>query len=338
MRSKRPLLASTLRMELTVHRNEGSSEPEIRVRPAPSLTDGLSDQPAADNGSTFHDGATTLPENVPRSRKPTSPGGFASTFEDIPTRSRAAADAEPAQSVLEETVRRGSDIEADANPNMPAQAPRPRRARRPGERTLIMTRRPKKSGSKRDWVFVVMLVAALGLTASMFLSRQAPAEEVVDTTAYDDPQYEDEQQPESFGTTLQPYKAKPAPHDPAADKPNPAPAQTESSISASTIQATELRSLPSGAEVIAGDAVVGSTPVRVARGNVEMMYTLRMPGHQPKIVRVGPQSPASIMVELTRVVSGVPTTPGVNRFGQLGQAAELPVDPPRPTAAPSVNP
>jgi len=204
-------------------------------------------------------------------------------------------------------VRRGSDISSNTLPNMQTQ--RPRRPRRPGERTLIMTRRDVKRSSKRDWLFVVMLVAALGLTASMFLSRQAPSEadEVVDASEYEEPQ--DEQQPDPFTTTLQPYKAKPAAR---ADK----PAQTESSISASTIQATELRSLPSGAEVVAGEAVVGSTPVRVARGSAEMTYTLRMPGHQPKVVRVGPQSPPSIMVELTRVVSGSAAPSGLG-LGQV---------------------
>ena len=266
LRSKRPLLASTLRMELTVRRNEGS-EPEISVRPSPSFTDG--EDPGSSGYPDAHAGSTTLSESAPRSRKPTAAGGYGGyspSFEDIPAppreRSTAARGgaAERPQPVLDETVRRGSDISSDSVPNMNTQ--RPRRPRRPGERTLIMTRRDPKRSSKRDWLFVVMLVAALGLTASMFLSRQTPAEseEVVDASEYEDPQ--DEQQPDPFATTLQPYKAKPAAR---ADRPAQ-PAQTESSISASTIQATELRSLPSGAEVVAGDAVVGSTPVRVAAG------------------------------------------------------------------------
>jgi hypothetical protein len=359
LRSKRPLLASTLRMELTVHTNEGS-EPQFSVRPSPSWSNGSDEDTQsvseAHGGTTFvdeHDGVKTLQEGAPRSRKPTAPGGFASTLQNIPVRSThrgehadeargggaQQANSDQPQPVLGETVRRGSDI--DSNPNL--NTPRPRRARRPGERTLIMTRRDKKRSSKRDWMFVVMLVAALGLTASMFLSRQAPADEVVDTSAYDDTQAQsdDEQQPDTFATRLAPYKAKPAP----ADKPTSgAPAQTgqsaqtESSISASSIQATELRSLPSGAEVVAGDAVVGSTPVRVARGSMEMTYTLRMPGHTPKVVRVGPQSPPSIMVELTRIVSGVPASAGLSHFGT--EPGHSPPEPPAdvPPAAASVKP
>jgi hypothetical protein len=209
-----------------------------------------------------------------------------------------------------DTLRRTHPNELDpatSSPSLSATGNRPRRPRRPGERTLIMTRRPKK-GSKRDWVFVVLLVAALGLTASMFLSQQTPAEEVVDAAAYEDPQYQEEAQDPFAPTTLRPWADK--------DKEKAAPAQRQSDTNALTareptaaansVQATELRSLPAGAEVVAGNAVVGSTPVRVARGSADMVYVLRLAGHESKVVRVGPNSPPSIMVELARLVPAAP--------------------------------
>ena len=87
--------------------------------------------------------------------------------------------------------------------------------------------RKVKTGSKRDWVFVVLLVAALGLTASMFLSQQSPAEEVVDTSAYEeDPQ---EAQDPFAPTTLRPWNA-----NANSDKDKAAPDQRQSDTSALT--------------------------------------------------------------------------------------------------------
>jgi hypothetical protein len=73
--------------------------------------------------------------------------------------------------------------------------------------------------------------------------------------------------------------------------------------------------MPAGAEVIAGNAVVGSTPVRVARGSTDMNYVLRLPGHESKTVRVGPHSPASILVELGPLAPAAPA-PNVNAPAQ----------------------
>jgi hypothetical protein len=200
-----------------------------------------------------------------------------------------------------DTARRTSDFGPGTSaPPLSSTGNRPRRPRRPGERTLIMTRRTKK-GSKRDWVFVVLLVAALGLTASMFLSQQAPAEEIVDAAAYEeDPQYQDEAQDPFAPTTLRPWAEKDKATPPRQSDTNALTAR-EPTVAANGVhgvQATELRSLPAGAEVVAGNAVVGSTPVRVARGSADMVYVLRLPGHESKVVRVGPNSPATIMVEL----------------------------------------
>ncbi|HET8940280.1 MAG TPA: hypothetical protein VFN67_42860 [Polyangiales bacterium] len=315
-RGARGALGSTLRMELTVQKNEGS-EPRIQVRPTGQLnhaelfdTDQNS-MDAPDGSSELRDGLNTLQQGPKRSRKPTQPG-FAPAFPDPSARplrgghgtlngAAAAAD----QRILEHTQRRGSDIDPGSlpprgsAPSMSTTGNRPRRPRRPGERTLIMTAR-KKSGSKRDWVFVVLLVAALGLTASMFLSQQSPAEEVVDAAAYeDDPQAQPDEQDPFAQTTLRPWKGQAA--DQKQSDTNALTAH-EPSPAANTIQATELRTQPSGAEVLAGDAVVGSTPVRVARGSTDMVYVLRLAGHESKVVRVGPHSPASILVELGRLV------------------------------------
>jgi hypothetical protein len=201
---------------------------------------------------------------------------------------------------LESTVRRGSDISPDARPSLP-----PRRARRPGERTLIVQRRRKSS--KRDWLFVVLLVGALGLSASMYLSYQNPSRDVVDPVAYDESQLDGEDEPNPFAdTTLQPWTGQtgqtgqPVTGEPAAPA-AAAPNKVESSISASSVLATELRSEPPGAEVSVGGAVVGTTPVRVARDGLAVEYTLRMAGYAPKSVQVGGQSPATIIVELLAI-------------------------------------
>jgi hypothetical protein len=313
-RGARGALGSTLRMELTVQKVEGA-EPRIQVR-APSqlnraeLFDTNQDTVDAPDGSNaLQDGLTTQQDGSKRSRKPTVPG-FAPAFPDPSARparpegaGRGASSSEDAR-VLEHTQRRGSDIDPssmpprNSSPSMSTTGNRPRRPRRPGERTLIMTAR-KKSGSKRDWVFVVLLVAALGLTASMFLSQQAPAEEVVDASAYEDDSQAppDEQDPVGV-TTLRPWKPQ-AQDDQKQSDTNAATARE--AAAANGIQATELRTQPSGAEVLAGDAVVGSTPVRVARGTTDMVYVLRLAGHESKVVRVGPHSPASILVELGRL-------------------------------------
>lgn len=311
-RTIRPALGSTLRMELTVQKGEGT-DPNVlghagRSDAAPG---GIPERPASSA------------ENFKRSRKLTTPG-FAPAFPDPSARparynTSGVGAADGGRIRFDETLRRGGEFEAPVRPSAgppsvsrmgttgSGNTQRLRRPPRPGERTLIMSRKVKH-GSKRDWVFVVLLVAALGLTASMFLSQQAPAEEVVDASAYDDdPQYQDEAQDPFAPTTLRPWNA--------GDKDKTVPGQRQSDTSALTarepssansIQATELRTQPSGAEVLAGNAVVGSTPVRVARGSTDMVYLLRLPGHESKIVRVGPHSQPTILVELAPLTPSAP--------------------------------
>jgi hypothetical protein len=323
-------------MELTVHKGEGSSEPQIELRSTAPL--GHAGRSGAASSSNF----PGEPENPKRTRKPTTPG-FAPAFPDpsAPRPSRfntngvggvgGVGPTGGGHVRFDETLRRGGDYEPPA-PSRPSSIPRsmattspsmspsgmsttgggntqrPRRPRRPGERTLIMQRKVK-TGSKRDWVFVVLLVAALGLTASMFLSQQTPAEEVVDASAYDDPQ---EEGLDPFApTTLKPWHER--------DKANGVPDQRESDTSALTarepsaaansVQATELKSQPAGAEVLVGNAVVGSTPVRVARGSTDMVYVLRLAGHESKVVRVGPNSPPSILVQLGPLMPATDNVP-----------------------------
>ena len=330
-RGARGALGSTLRMELTVQKNEGS-EPRIQVRPTGLSHAELFDtaEEIVDGSADLQDGSTTLQEGPKRSRKPTQPG-FAPAFPDPSARPLRGTQSthNPDPRVFEHTQRRGSDIDPgslpprNSVPSMSTTGNRPRRPRRPGERTLIMTARNKKGGSKRDWVFVVLLVAALGLTASMFLSQQTPAEEVVDASAYeDDSQAQPDEQDPFAQTTLRPWKGQ-GQAQAAAQKQSDTNALTarEPAPSANTVQATELRTQPSGAEVLAGDAVVGSTPVRVARGSTDMVYVLRLAGHESKVVRVGPHSPASILVEL----------------GRLAPPPEAPAVDPAAAAAPSGN-
>lgn len=319
-RTIRSSLGSTLRMELTVHKGEGS-EPHIQLRStAPLGQAGRLDAPPSE------------PENPKRTRKPTTPG-FAPAFPDpsarparFNTSGLGAADGGHVR--FDETLRRGGDYEPPA-PARPSSIPRsmattspsmststagagntqrPRRPRRPGERTLIMQRKVK-TGSKRDWVFVVLLVAGLGLTASMFLSQQAPAEEVVDAAAYEeDPQYQDEAQDPFAPTTLKPWHAVDNAREQHQSDTNALTAR-DPSAAANSVQATELKSQPAGAEVLVGNAVVGSTPVRVARGSTDMVYVLRLAGHESKVVRVGPNSPPSILVQLGPLVPPATAVP-----------------------------
>jgi len=121
---------------------------------------------------------------------------------------------------------------------------------------------------------VVLVVGALGVTASMLLSYRNTGEGDGESA---EAVPEEEEQPED--TALQAASAEPA----AAN---------------SGVRATELRSEPAGAEVVVNGAVVGNTPVRVARASSDVDYTLRLPGYESKVVRVGSQSPATIAVTL----------------------------------------
>jgi hypothetical protein len=145
-----------------------------------------------------------------------------------------------------------------------------RKAPRVGDRTMILS---QKRSNLKDWLFVVALVAALGVTASMLLSYQSETAELRD-------QVEEEE-------------AASAPESETAP-----PAMNTPKAAAAVVRATELRSQPAGAEVAVQGAVVGNTPVRVARSDRDVDYTLRFPGYEPQVVRVGAQSPPAIAVTL----------------------------------------
>ena len=120
---------------------------------------------------------------------------------------------------------------------------------------------------------MVLVVGALGVIASMLLSYRSSGDgESAEAAPEEEEPTED--------TAMQAASAEPA--QPAS----------------SGVRATELRSEPVGAEVVVNGAVVGNTPVRVARSDSDVDYTLRLPGYESKVVRVGSQSPASIAVTL----------------------------------------
>lgn len=195
---------------------------------------------------------TTDPLGVPSSPRPQAFGGGGGFNGTLPGNGFAA--------------RRESTTSA------PPPLPR-KRELRPGERTMVMSRR---SVIVKDWLFVVLLVTALGVTASMLVSyRNQPSAEggEEDTTS---------ENALTEGEEVDPL------NPPAEQKPAPAVAP----------RATELRSEPAGAEVVVSGAVVGNTPVRVPRESSDVEYTLRLNGFEPALVRVGSNSPATIHVSL----------------------------------------
>jgi hypothetical protein len=130
---------------------------------------------------------------------------------------------------------------------------------------------------------VVLVVGALGVTASMLLAyHNQSAGDAGENAEGAAPEEEQPEQDAPDDTAQQAARAEP--EQPAA--------------SAGGVRATELRSDPVGAEVVVNGAVVGNTPVRVARAGSDIDYTLRLPGYESKIVRVGAQSPATISVTL----------------------------------------
>jgi hypothetical protein len=151
----------------------------------------------------------------------------------------------------------------------------PRRGPRAGEQTVITRRRRT---SARDWLFVGLLVCALGVTASLLLSYRSPSATVsADTDA----------------TTVE--HAVTAPGEGAAAPGTPGTG-TEAQAAAGNL--TLIVSTPAGAEVVAGGAVIGNTPVRVARTNFDADYLVRLAGHEPQLVRVMPASPTTIAITL----------------------------------------
>jgi hypothetical protein len=195
-------------------------------------------------------------------------------------------EASPAPHTDPRSTRIGHDAEPSAVPgphevrrSLPPSLPR-KRPLRPGQQTMILSKR--RSGRK-DWLFVALVVGALGVTASMLFAYQNHSES------------DGAENAEGAGAEEEQESAQEAPDDTAMQA---ASAEPEQPASAGSVRATELRSDPVGAEVVVNGAVVGNTPVRVARAGSDVDYTLRLPGYESKVVRVGSQSPATISVTL----------------------------------------
>jgi hypothetical protein len=67
---------------------------------------------------------------------------------------------------------------------------------------------------------------------------------------------------------------------------------------AAIADSTEIVTEPSNAELVRGGAIVANTPTRVARPKYETDYLLRMEGYDTQLVRIGPTSPARIVVQM----------------------------------------
>jgi hypothetical protein len=162
-------------------------------------------------------------------------------------------------------TRAESQSRTPQSPGSDGQQPTAKR-HRPNARTMVL----KHGAPPRDWLFVGLLVCALVVTASLLFSYRSQQAS------------EDESERE------------------AATSENAITAQDQDQAAhASTrVVATELLSNPSGAEVVVAGAVVGNTPVRVARGDQDTDYLVRMSGYEPQLVRVNAVSPPSILVTL----------------------------------------
>jgi hypothetical protein len=284
-------LARTLRMELKL----GSGAPEPPPAAAPEAFGGRSERPLLIGGAQRIGGSES--SEFMSGRPPlhnTDPMGTPSARQH-----RGLLSDPRLQQQFTITAR-----EASSAPPPPL----PRRHSRPGERTMILTRRAHVA--TKDWMFVGLLVAALGVTASMLWSYRNQGNEA----ASEEP---------TGATTVE--------HAMTAED-NSA---TEAPAAASAVRATELRSDPVGAEVVASGAVVGNTPVRVARGDGYTEYTLRMPGYEPQLVRVSANSPATIHVTLQPKAAA--TAPATSNVG-LREPATGPVLSPQPSAAAPADP
>jgi hypothetical protein len=149
-----------------------------------------------------------------------------------------------------------------------APAPASKRASRVGDKTIVT----RRGSSTRDWLFIGLIVAALGVTASMLLSyrNENNASEAAAADA----------------TNVE-HSVNAAADSPAKQNAATAPSNV-----------TEIVSNPPNAEVVFGGAVIGNTPVRVARTNFDADYLVRLGGYDPQLVRVSSSSPSTIVVAL----------------------------------------
>jgi hypothetical protein len=278
-------LGRTLRMELKIARAVFTGEsPEASLPPSAAANSGLP-RSAWDrqvvSGATQRIGTSNEPE-VSSERAParaTDPFGHMAKTRLNPQASfgpRPGNSAPPPLPPRPLGAGTSSDSLPSGRPATPAWAARslspsgtPKRAPRAGDRTVIT----RRGVSKRDWLFMGLLVAALGVTASMLLSYQSASSV---------------EGPEQDATNVE-HAVNAAADDPAAQA-EPVPANV-----------TEIVSNPPSAEVVFGGAVIGNTPVRVARANFDADYLVRLTGHDPQLVRVNANSPATIVISLKPV-------------------------------------
>jgi hypothetical protein len=77
------------------------------------------------------------------------------------------------------------------------------------------------------------------------------------------------------------------------------PISSTSSVEATAVPTTLIATEPSGAELLLGGAVLGNTPVAVARPvQNDETYFLRMRGFESQLVRISPQSGEAIRVTM----------------------------------------
>jgi hypothetical protein len=156
----------------------------------------------------------------------------------------------------------------------------PRRRDRAGDRTIIT----RKGVSTRDWIFVALLVGAVGVTAGVFLSNSS---DEADTASSDAATVEHTVNSAVEGEGQQAQQGARDVNDVVAN-------------------VTEIVSNPPNAEVVFGGAVIGNTPVRVARASFDADYLVRIGGFHPQLVRVTSTSPATILVSLNRTLPDAP--------------------------------
>jgi hypothetical protein len=72
--------------------------------------------------------------------------------------------------------------------------------------------------------------------------------------------------------------------------------------------ATQIVSLPAGAELVLGGAIIANTPAQLPRPSYEIDYLVRLPGYESQLVRLGPGSPATILVNL-KAAAAAPEKP-----------------------------
>jgi hypothetical protein len=281
-----PKLARTLRMEIGISARpepEQAPPPPAAAREATEATEAtrppaarkLWDEPVVPGATQRIGTRDSDAEQHPTARN-TDPFGRAVAPKAASRRPKPAGPRQPAaqpyvadaQPPLQLSAERQAELSSQAASywNGAEEPPRKaRRAPRAGEQTVLTRRR---GTSTRDWLFVGLMVCALGVTASLLLSYGT---------------HSTRESAESAATTVEhavnpPVEAAPTP-------------QAGEHI-------TQIVSTPPGAEVVAGGAVIGNTPVSVVRSTMDTDYLVRLAGHEPQLVRVMAASPTTIAITL----------------------------------------